>query len=474
MVLGLQTLGYEEHVVLPLTVALRRAGESVTLSGKLAYLACAELCVPHEAELSLTIPPGTGAAGPEAHLIERFRAVVPQPAQQAGIGFEALGWRLDGDTVLVQGRAKAPMGFSEPDVILEGPEGSFFDPPKMMVRGQTVLFELSGGGVRLEGEQPLPITLTLLDEGLAVEQSLMAAPGLETGSGSDFAAVSSRDEASSQTLMGVLLLALLGGLVLNLMPCVLPVLSLKLMAVLQPGRQDPSRMRLGFLVAAAGIITAFIGLAAGLAVVKAAGAVVGWGIQFQQPVFLVIMVAVMLLFAASLLGLFEVRLPAALMGRMAGGGQSGLSGDFASGLFATLLATPCSAPFVGTAVGFALTQGTSVILLVFAVMGIGTGPAMAAGGSVPDHCRRPAAPARPVDWLDEGHSGGGVGGGGAVAAVRPAGGGGTAGGAVRRHPVGSGCCGADGPPLAAGNTAGPVWRLALRRADAGGCCRSRR
>jgi suppressor for copper-sensitivity B len=171
-------------------------------------------------------------------------------------------------------------------------------------------------------------------------------------------------------------LALLGGLILNLMPCVLPVLSIKLLSVVSHGGRGRRSIRVSFLASAAGILFSFLVLAAGALALKAAGLAVGWGIQYQQPAFLSAMALLVTLFACNLLGWFEIPLPAWLGGLAGPGGSSGggghsLGGHFATGAFATLLATPCSAPFLGTAVGFALARGPLEILLIFGMLGLG-------------------------------------------------------------------------------------------------------
>lgn len=114
-------------------------------------------------------------------------------------------------------------------------------------------------------------------------------------------------------------------------------------------------------------------LAATLAAFKAAGGVIGWGMQFQQPVFIAAMVAVLLAFTASMAGAFEIRLPSSVTTALGGVGGNGLAGHVAMGAFTTLLATPCSAPFLGTAVGFALARGPLEILAVFGALGLGLG-----------------------------------------------------------------------------------------------------
>lgn len=173
-------------------------------------------------------------------------------------------------------------------------------------------------------------------------------------------------------LAWMLLVALLGGLILNAMPCVLPVLSLKVFGLVRSAGQGRAHVTLGALATAAGILLSFLALAGAAIAAKSAGAAVGWGVQFQNPAFVTFLAVVVILFCLNLWGLFEVPLPQRLarVAESAQGGE-GVAGHFASGLFATLMATPCSAPFLGTAVGFALGQSAPVILAIFAAVGLG-------------------------------------------------------------------------------------------------------
>jgi suppressor for copper-sensitivity B len=177
--------------------------------------------------------------------------------------------------------------------------------------------------------------------------------------------------AGEQGLLGILLLGILGGLILNAMPCVLPVLSLKLVGILQHAGQNRRAIVVGGLATAAGIVSSFLALAVLAIGVRAAGGLVGWGVQFQNPTFVTLLALVVLLFCLNLWGVFEVPLPRALSRFGAGGAHEGAAGHFVTGLFATLMATPCSAPFLGTAVGFGLAQSAAVILVVFAAIGVG-------------------------------------------------------------------------------------------------------
>jgi suppressor for copper-sensitivity B len=204
-------------------------------------------------------------------------------------------------------------------------------------------------------------------------------------------------EGPGKGLAVMLLLALLGGLILNAMPCVLPVLSLKVFGLMRSAGHGRSEVVRGALATAAGILASFIALAIAAIGAKAAGAAVGWGIQFQRPGFVAFLAVVVVLFCLNLWGLFEIPLPQRLARLGGSGPREGLAGHFASGLFATLMATPCSAPFLGTAVGFALGQEAPSILAIFAAVGLGMALPYLLLAVVPGAAR--LLP-RPGAWMD--------------------------------------------------------------------------
>ena len=173
------------------------------------------------------------------------------------------------------------------------------------------------------------------------------------------------------SLAGILVLALLGGLILNAMPCVLPVLSLKLFGLVEQAGQGRRATTVGALATATGILVSFWLLALAAVLARNAGHLIGWGVQFQNPAFVTFLAVVVVLFCLNLWGLFEIPLPRRLATSASGASREGVAGHFATGLFATLMATPCSAPFLGSAVGFALSQRDSTIFLVFTAVGIG-------------------------------------------------------------------------------------------------------
>ncbi len=381
---GLETFGYSDSVLLPVLARPARPGEPMALKAHLKYLVCEEICIPYEAELALDLPAGAATPTPEAQLIDRAVALVPGDGRAVGLAIDSVAVEGDGTAPVVVATAHSDlMPFAAPDLILEGPPGYGFAAPATTVMGATASFRIAV--TPPPGAPPLaatPLTLTLVDGARSLEATRTPMPaGLGAGG-----------------MVVALLAALVGGLILNLMPCVLPVLALKLTNLFGHGGAERSRIRRSFLATAAGVLAAFLLLALALIALKAAGAAVGWGLQFQQPFFLAFMALLLTLFAGNLLGWFEVPLPGwlgDLGARGTGRPQSGL-GDFATGALATLLATPCSAPFVGTAIGFALARGPVEILAIFAALGLGLAAPYLAVAAVPTLAQRLPRPGR---WM---------------------------------------------------------------------------
>jgi thiol:disulfide interchange protein/DsbC/DsbD-like thiol-disulfide interchange protein len=181
---------------------------------------------------------------------------------------------------------------------------------------------------------------------------------------------SSTHSSSEQSLLTILLFALLGGLILNLMPCVLPVISLKLFGLIVHSDLPKKEILKHNLAYTAGVLSSFWVLGAVVIALKSAGEQIGWGFQLQSPVFVLIMMVLLFVMSLNLFGLFEFVTPA---GKTLGNMQmkKGMSADFISGVLATILSTPCSAPFLGSALGFAFTTSSLNIFLVFTFIGVG-------------------------------------------------------------------------------------------------------
>lgn len=369
---GIEGLGYTDEVILPLDVRLAEPGQPLILSATVSYATCAESCIPQKESLILKIPAGPAKASEQANLLARYVARVPGDGARHGLAIDSISMRPAGaDDVNVTVHARAREPFLMPDMFVEGPEGAFFTRPDVTFSedGRRVtLSEVSEGAPRaaFDGAK---FRVTIADGSRAMEQ--VARLRLEPG---PVAPVASPPRPAPKTAsFGIIMLfALLGGLILNLMPCVLPVLSLKLLKVVGHGGKERAAVRVGFLATTAGILFSFMLLATILAAMKSAGMMIGWGIQFQQPVFLAALAAIVTLFACNLAGLFEVRLPQFFADfALRHGEGSTLAGNFLTGAFVTLLATPCTAPFLGTAVGFALGRGPLEIYTVFFALGLG-------------------------------------------------------------------------------------------------------
>ncbi|MDE0371686.1 MAG: thioredoxin family protein [Rhodospirillales bacterium] len=289
---------------------------------------------------------------------------MPGPPQAAG--FERLTAAFDGvRTVHITADSMFELDTSPEQIValLEGPEGIFFrsDHATVSADGKTVAVVVDVlppfDAEQLEGAD-LGVTLVTGSANAYRQLVLAAAPASTDG---------------DLTLGVAFLLALLGGLILNLMPCVLPVLGIKIARLIDAAGQDRAVVSASFLATAAGIVASFGLLALLVAAVRAAGLTAGWGFQFQIPGFIAFVAVIVLLFAAVLAGICDIRLPIRVNRwfQAAGGDLKGHAGAFAEGAFATVLATPCTAPVVGTAVGFALTRGFGDIVLVFLGLGLG-------------------------------------------------------------------------------------------------------
>jgi suppressor for copper-sensitivity B len=380
---GLETMGYKHHVILPLVARVTDPAQPLILHAAVDYLTCAVVCVPQHADLSMSLPSGPSTATAHAHDIGRFLAAVPGNGPRVGMSLVSAEASDSGELVVT---VTADPALKDPDLFLERADQMQFSRPRVqkMQGGKKVVFRVKpveGTGEAGLTDKPVVLTVVDGDRGMEIEANpTPPEPGIRF-----------------PRLLAMLGVALLGGLILNLMPCVLPVLSLKILALIGHGGGERREVRSSFVATAAGIVVSFLALAAMTSVVKLAGSAVGWGVQFQQPLFLGVMIALVTLFAANLFGWFEIPLPQFLadIGANAGPGK-GWAGHFATGAFATLLATPCSAPFLGTAVGFALAHGTFEIFSIFLLLGLGMAAPYLAVAAWPQLAQKLP---RPGNWM---------------------------------------------------------------------------
>ncbi|MEK9660752.1 MAG: protein-disulfide reductase DsbD domain-containing protein [Alphaproteobacteria bacterium] len=409
---GIETFGYHDRIVFPIDVAVAEPGEPVSLRVRADLLICDDVCIPHTFKLSLDLPAGPPMPSAEANLIDRYRSLVPGDGARAGLALDTIAAGPVAPLTELVVAAQSVMPFDRPDLIVEGPDNILFAAPAVerSADGTGALIRIA---VRDAYDKTKPVdlaaqelTLTLVDGNRSMEASATPVPGVALlPAGASGPAPAAEGTTVGPSLMLILGLALLGGLILNLMPCVLPVLAIKLLAVVGHGGGDRARVRRGFLASSAGIVAAFALLAALAVALKQAGLAAGWGIQFQQPLFIVAMVAILVLFACNMWGWFEIRLPGAVSdvagraGTTGRGHETTLAGSFLQGAFATLLATPCSAPFLGTAVGFALSRGAVEIFAIFVALGVGMALPFLAVAAFPALATRLPRPGPWMIWL---------------------------------------------------------------------------
>ena len=375
---GLMNYGYSGEVLLPVPIRIppgARPGTRLPLTVKALFLVCSdEMCVPDEMTLSLDLPVRDGAAplaSPWGRGIETAIETAPRPA-----GIEARA-TLDGGTL----RLTATGG---PLAGLDLTQASFFPFEGDVIDHAAVQFGRRGpNGVTLDlALDPdlrktgltAPVSGLLATDKGAWEITATPGPALPGASGAgDLAATEDVTPTAPVTALSVAqaaLLALIGGLILNLMPCVFPVLAMKA-AALTRSAHEPAEARRDGLAFLAGVLTTFLVLAGVLLALRAGGQAIGWGFQLQSPAVVAILVLLMLAVALNLSGLFEVG------GRLQALGGSPLSrlpggtGAFFTGVLAVVVAAPCTAPFMAFALGAALIMPAPLALIVFAMLGLG-------------------------------------------------------------------------------------------------------
>ena len=357
--------GYTGEVVLLAQVtapASLAVGTPVTLRGQASWLVCEKICIPEESPVELTLPvvAGRPALAPAAPAIEQARRSVPTPSPWA----ISVRTSPEGVTVSV-----AATGLAADRI-----EEAWFLPLRWGVIDHAAPQALSIDRRGLT----LRTAPGLLPQGAErhVDGVLLIRERLDGGTVSQAFAVRAvlDDNAATggpgATLSVALGLAILGGLLLNLMPCVLPVLSVKVIALVSHAQASPATTRRHGLAYTAGVLLAFAALAGALIALRAGGAEIGWGFQLQSPLVVTALVYVLFALALSLSGALVIG--ARLVGVGHGlASRPGYAGSFFTGALATVAATPCTAPFMGVAVGFALTQSPLVALLVFEALALG-------------------------------------------------------------------------------------------------------
>ncbi|MGE4527271.1 MAG: protein-disulfide reductase DsbD family protein [Rhodospirillaceae bacterium] len=375
------SFGYRDEIVLPLTVRVpetARPGERFAVSTEARWLVCAEECIPEEGRFDLDLPVAAAPRPAEGDVAAAFAAAdarMPRPlpwrAELRDEG-EGLALTLAGEGLSAESVRNADF-FPDAWGVLD-----YAAPPRAAASAGRLSLALSRGPAYAPG-QAVSGLLVLTDGGGAARwfsvAPLAAAPA-----------------APAAGLWRAVLFALLGGLILNLMPCVFPVLAMKAAAVAKLSGGELREVRLSALFYTLGILSAFAALAGLLLALRAGGAAVGWGFQFQSPPFIAVMAWLMLAVGLNLSGVFAVRMPG-FAGAAAGGGHAG---SFFTGLLAVVVATPCTAPFMGVALGAALALPPLACLAVFLALGLGLAAPYAALALLPALSRRLP---RPGPWM---------------------------------------------------------------------------
>jgi len=378
---GIETFIYKDTVVLPFDVTLQQPGQPLDLRGRVDFLICEEVCIPDTVDVAFSLPGGPArVAANEAALLNTFETRIPsENGGSVGLTVESIAFEptTDPEKPALIGHlvtnVSSVFEMTKPDVFAEVPDGYFVRKPTVSLADDAMTGSLRSPVFRENWATAEPsdaaFTITVADGIRGVELTpFRLLDGFGTGAKA-LAATPDALDLSLPTLLGMLVLAVIGGFILNFMPCVLPVLSLKMFSVVSHGGQADRKIRLSFAATAAGILVSFLILALIFASLKLAGASFGWGVQFTQPIFILALLVVLLGFALNLFGLFEIPNIPGLGGL--GANQRGFLGDFTSGILATLLATPCSAPFLGTAIGFALAAPVMILILIFMFVGVG-------------------------------------------------------------------------------------------------------
>lgn len=375
--------GYSNHVVLLTKVtvpASQAVGSDIPVEAKASWLVCEESCIPQDATLKITLAvAATASANKEQKpvidaALKKIPHVVSWPAT-----YQRQGGKLQARLALpAEVDGKPALGFvdqhtlrfypSEWGTVAHNAEQAF------SLDGQQLTIELEPG--ESPPAQGTPVRGVLVAEEKAAAGAHAAiVHAVELGAGVAAAppvkpvATSPAPSEDSITFWRALLLAFAGGIVLNLMPCVFPVLSIKALGLLKYSDLTSAQKRAQGFAYTAGVLASFSLLALALIVIKSLGAQVGWGFQFQSPYFVLGVAYLIFVVGLSLSGVFALGGPANLGAGLAERG--GYSGSFFTGVLATIVATPCTAPFMGAALGFALTQPSLVLRLVFFALGLG-------------------------------------------------------------------------------------------------------
>jgi len=386
----IETYGYENEVLLmqEITPPGKIDSSSANLSAEANWLVCEKICIPGGATLQLDLPVASTSQPANPDVFARYRHLVPQ--NLPGPDMARADWSRVGADLRLKITSETLAKYPAVDFFpLPGPDTITGHPAVQSRNDNEIVFRipLESAPKNLSSIAGLVVFAQQPNGDDRAAWQITTAP-----------AVSASRPAPAHGILVFLLFGFIGGLILNLMPCVLPVISLKIFGFVQQAGQSRQKILRSGIAFSVGIFSWFIALAILLIVLKGAGRDVTWGcFQFTNPYFVLILSVIVLVFALNLFGVFEVSLPQSVTRNLLSTSErKDLLGSFFQGVFATVLATPCTAPFLGTALGFAFTQSAVIILAMFI--------AIAAGMSAP-YLLLSAQPAwlrflpRPGPWM---------------------------------------------------------------------------
>ena len=363
-ILGLRSLGYENKVIFPIKIDVIDKYQPIDLNFNIHLLVCKDICIPVDVDLNLFIPSGSEVKLTNyTNEIEKYISLSPiKNSKNFGLSINKAIFRINNKDAILEIEIEQNVPFNNPKIYIDNDMGLpviepiiKFDKNKNTITAKFFYYDTF---IDLENNN---LNIHISDLPYVYEKSIQFDISNDN-----------YNLVNNYRIINIIMIAILGGLILNLMPCVLPILSIKLLSVIKYSGKEKNFIRKGFLATVLGILFSYTLLALILLLMRYSGQKIGWGIQFQQPFFLMFISIVLLLFSFNLFGLFEIQIPninSKFITKLFP--KNLLYSDFFFGFFATLMATPCSAPFVGTAISFAFTQQSILLLLIFFFMGFG-------------------------------------------------------------------------------------------------------
>ena len=372
--------GYEDEIFLqvPLSISDSFDAESLDISANAQWLECEDICIPGGATVALSLPVlAESQITQNPQWIEGF-AITRASIPSSDVSFDTTFSIADGNLNLLVQATEAVFENASSIRFIPGEHRVFDYISPQEITYQLSSLQLSQGHHPRLSEAPEEITGLLLvtdNSGQQISYEITAVSAGIDASDLGFLAASastlrSSSSASEMNLLLVFVFAMLGGMILNLMPCVFPVLSLKVLSLASNSNSSQQEKRLHGLAYTAGIISAFLILAAVLLTLQAGGALIGWGFHLQAPWFISLLIFLFFIMGLSMSGVVEFGTSIMGVGTELQE-KEGYSGSFFTGILASVVASPCTAPFMGAALGFAFTQPAIIALAVFVALGLG-------------------------------------------------------------------------------------------------------